>query len=35
MPTTLFYAADGKLRHSHMGELSAASLERGLEQLQP
>ena len=33
MPTTFFYAADGRLRHSHMGELSAASLEHGLQQL--
>lgn len=33
MPTTLFYDAAGRLRHSQMGELSAASLEYGLGQL--
>lgn len=33
MPTTLFYDAGGRLRHSQMGELSAASLEYGLGQL--
>lgn len=33
MPTTLFYDASGRLRHSQMGELSAASLEYGLGQL--
>lgn len=33
LPTTLFYAADGRLHHSHMGELSRASLEHGLRQL--
>lgn len=33
MPTTLFYDAQGRLKHSQMGELSAASLEYGLGQL--
>ncbi|MDF3931302.1 hypothetical protein P3W75_01610 [Pseudomonas citronellolis] len=27
VPSTLFYSADGKLRHNHMGKLSAASLK--------
>ncbi|MCR8914338.1 TlpA family protein disulfide reductase [Marinobacter panjinensis] len=31
LPTTLFYNAKGKLVDSHMGELSKASLARGLE----
>nr|WP_027830188.1 TlpA disulfide reductase family protein [Marinobacter sp. HL-58] len=31
LPTTLFYNARGKLVDSHMGELSRASLARGLE----
>lgn len=31
LPTTLFYNASGKLVDSHMGELSRASLARGLE----
>lgn len=33
LPTTLFYDAKGRLNHSHMGELSGASLEHGLRQL--
>ncbi|WP_137823069.1 TlpA disulfide reductase family protein [Pseudomonas sp. D(2018)] len=33
LPTTLFYDANGRLNHSHMGELSSASLEHGLRQL--
>jgi thiol-disulfide isomerase/thioredoxin len=33
LPTTLFYDPRGRLQHSHMGELSAASLEHGLRQL--
>lgn len=33
LPTTLFYDKAGRLQHSHMGELSAASLEHGLRQL--
>ena len=33
LPTTLFYDAKGRLNHSHMGELSSASLEHGLRQL--
>jgi len=33
MPTTLFYDAQRRLKHSQMGELSAASLEYGLGQL--
>ncbi|EON91953.1 redoxin domain-containing protein [Marinobacter lipolyticus SM19] len=31
LPTTLFYSAEGNLVDSHMGELSRASLARGLE----
>ncbi|MCQ4348260.1 TlpA family protein disulfide reductase [Pseudomonas stutzeri] len=31
LPTTLFYDADGRLRHSHLGELSAASLRHALQ----
>ena len=31
LPTTLFYDADGNLVDSHIGELSRASLARGLE----
>ncbi len=31
LPTTLFYDADGQLRHSHLGELSTASLKHALE----
>ncbi len=31
LPTTLFYSAEGNLVDSHMGELSKASLARGLE----
>lgn len=33
MPTTLFFDADGKLVESHLGELSPATLRRGLESL--
>ncbi|WP_342243313.1 TlpA disulfide reductase family protein [Pseudomonas sp. OTU5201] len=33
LPTTLFYDVNGRLNHSHMGELSSASLEHGLRQL--
>ncbi|WP_271409769.1 TlpA disulfide reductase family protein [Pseudomonas sp. Q1-7] len=33
LPTTLFYDPDGRLQHSHMGELSSASLTHGLRQL--
>ncbi|SDL30041.1 Thiol-disulfide isomerase or thioredoxin [Modicisalibacter muralis] len=33
MPTTLFYDADGRLRDSHLGALSRASLSAKLEQL--
>lgn len=33
MPTTLFFDAKGKLLDTHMGELSTATLKRGLEQL--
>ncbi|MBS8239910.1 TlpA family protein disulfide reductase [Marinobacter lipolyticus] len=35
LPTTLFYNAEGKLVDSHMGELSSASLARGLERFAP
>ena len=31
LPTTLFYDAGGQLVHSHMGELSMATLARGIE----
>ncbi|MDX1553417.1 MAG: TlpA disulfide reductase family protein, partial [Marinobacter sp.] len=34
LPTTLFYDAQGKLVDSHMGELSKASLARGLERFE-
>ncbi|MCY1402289.1 Thiol-disulfide oxidoreductase ResA [compost metagenome] len=33
LPTTLFYDASGQQQYSHMGELSAASLEHGLKKL--
>ncbi|MCY1528970.1 Thiol-disulfide oxidoreductase ResA [compost metagenome] len=33
LPTTLFYDGNGRLQYSHMGELSAASLEHGLRRL--
>lgn len=33
MPTTLFYDADGHLVNTHFGELSSATLQRGLERL--
>lgn len=33
LPTTLFYAADGELVDSHLGELSAATLEEALQPL--
>lgn len=35
LPTTLFYNADGMLVNSHTGELSRATLQRGLETLNP
>lgn len=34
LPTTLFFGADGRLRNVHMGELSRATLETRLQQLQ-
>lgn len=34
LPTTLFYNAQGRLVDSHMGELSRASLARGLEHIE-
>jgi thiol-disulfide isomerase/thioredoxin len=34
LPTTLFYDPRGRLQHSHMGELSRASLEHGLRQFE-
>ena len=34
-PTTLFYAADGKLQLRHVGELSEATLRDKLETLRP
>lgn len=33
MPTTLFYDANGQLVNTHFGELSRATLQRGLERL--
>ena len=33
LPTTLFYNAQGELIDSHMGELSRATLARGLEKI--
>lgn len=33
LPTTLFYDAEGRQSHSHMGELSAASLRHNLKRL--
>lgn len=35
LPTTLFYDADGRLRHSHLGELSSASLRHALQHIRP
>lgn len=35
LPTTLFYGADGRLLGTHLGELSAASLARALQALEP
>lgn len=35
LPTTLFYNAEGNLVDTHMGELSHASLARGLERFDP
>jgi thiol-disulfide isomerase/thioredoxin len=32
-PTTLFFDADGRLRRMYVGELSAATLQQGIEQL--
>ncbi|HAW92195.1 MULTISPECIES: TlpA family protein disulfide reductase [unclassified Arsukibacterium] len=32
LPVTLYFGADGQLLHSHMGELSAASLAHSLQQ---
>ena len=34
LPTTLFFDADGRLRGAHMGELSRATLEARLRELQ-
>ena len=34
LPTTLFVAADGTVRRVHVGELSAATLQQGIAQLQ-
>ena len=34
LPTTLFFDADGRLRRAHMGELSRATLEARLRELQ-
>lgn len=33
MPTTLYYDANGQLVNTHFGELSSATLQRGLERL--
>ena len=35
LPTTLFYDAAGRLRHSHLGELSPASLRHALQFIRP
>lgn len=35
LPSTLFYTADGVLAHSHMGELSEASLKHALKKITP
>lgn len=35
LPTTLFYDADGVLRNTHLGELSAASLRHAMRTLAP
>ncbi|PSF11803.1 redoxin [Marinobacter fuscus] len=35
LPTTLFYNATGELVDTHFGELSRATLARGLEKIQP
>ncbi|MFD2231005.1 TlpA disulfide reductase family protein [Alkalimarinus sediminis] len=35
LPSTLFYTADGVLAHSHMGELSEASLNHALKKIAP
>lgn len=35
LPTTLFYAADGRLVDSHLGQLSKATLARALERIGP
>lgn len=35
LPSTLFYSADGLLMHTHMGELSNASLNHALKKLTP
>lgn len=35
LPTTLFYAADGRLVDSHLGQLSKATLARALERFEP
>ena len=34
LPTTLFFGADGRLRNVHMGELSRATLEARLREMQ-
>lgn len=33
LPTTLFYHSDGRLADSHLGEISAAGLQRAIERL--
>ena len=35
LPTTLFYDADGRLVHSHLGQLSKATLAQALERFGP
>lgn len=35
MPTTLYYNAEGRLVDTHFGELSRATLQRGLNRLRP
>lgn len=35
LPTTLFYDADGRLVDTHVGELSGATLKRGMDRFDP
>ena len=33
LPTTLFVRSDGRIEEAHMGELSRAALQQGIEEL--